>query len=139
MALFKRKNKKEDVLPAEVREYYQSERREKTGVAWLLAIVTLLVTFALAAALFFGGRWLYGVLFDSDTGSETTQQEEGLRVDENGNVEGAQAPDAQPDTTEEPAELPSSDTGFADTPTTQPTTGDTTPNRLINTGPDEEY
>jgi len=71
MALFRR-NKNKDVLPEEVREYYQAERRERTGMAWLLAIATLLVTFLIAAALFFGGRWLYRTIFDNDDNKGTT-------------------------------------------------------------------
>lgn len=66
MALFKRNKKNTDVLPQEVREYYQTERRERTGMAWLLAIGTLLVTFIIAAALFFGGRWAYRAVFGND-------------------------------------------------------------------------
>lgn len=77
MALFNRKKKK-DVLPQEVREYYQAERRDRTGMAWLLAIATLLVTFLIAAALFFGGRWVYRAVFDNDdkAGKTTTSQTE---------------------------------------------------------------
>lgn len=71
MALFNR-NKKKDVLPQEVREYYQAERRDRTGMAWLLAIATLLVTFLIAAALFFGGRWAYRAIFDNDNTSDKT-------------------------------------------------------------------
>ena len=84
MALFKRRNKDTDSLPKEVQEYYQTEKRERTGVAWLLALATLLVTFLIAAALFFGGRWLYHTIFNHDENKDTTssQDDGGLRIDE---------------------------------------------------------
>ena len=88
MALFKRNKKNTDVLPQEVREYYQTERRERTGMAWLLAIGTLLVTFIIAAALFFGGRWAYRAVFGNDDNKTASNSDNSLRVDEKGNVVG---------------------------------------------------
>ncbi len=55
---FKRKSK-EPTVPTEVQDYYQSERRERIGIAWLLALATLVTTVVLAVGLFFGGRWVY--------------------------------------------------------------------------------
>lgn len=143
MALFNRRKKSDDVLPAEVREYYQAERREKTGVAWLLALVTLLVTFALAAALFFGGRWVYNTLFgdDKESTQTTSQEEQGPRVDEKGNVEGSKAPeDNQQGSEDSPENLPANDTSERETPSTPtPTqTPNTGPSELVNTGPGDE-
>lgn len=65
---FSRKNNVDNV-PQEIQEYYQSERRERTGVAWLLALGTLLTTIALATALFFGGRWVYRTVVDRGDGN----------------------------------------------------------------------
>lgn len=78
MALFSRKNKNSDVLPEEVREFYKAEKRDRTGMAWLLAIATLVVTFLIAAGLFFGGRWVYRAVFndDDDKNANTTSQTE---------------------------------------------------------------
>lgn len=63
-------------IPAEVEEYYQSTRKERAGIAWLLGIATLLLTLLIAAALFFGGRWLYRMIIggSDDSGSGATQQ-----------------------------------------------------------------
>lgn len=58
------RNKDTSNVPQEIQEYYQSERRERTGVAWLLALGTLLTTIALAAVLFFAGRWVYRAVVD---------------------------------------------------------------------------
>ncbi len=56
---FKRKKDNPNGILPEVDQYYQSERREKTGIAWLLALATLVTTIILATGIFFGGRWAY--------------------------------------------------------------------------------
>ena len=72
MALFSRKKSvTQTSIPAEVQDYYQAERRERTGVAWLLAIATLVVTIILALVLFFGGRWLYREVRGTDQNTTT--------------------------------------------------------------------
>lgn len=58
------RNKNVDGVPLEIQEYYQTERRERAGVAWLLALGTLLITVGLATLLFFGGRWAYRKIAD---------------------------------------------------------------------------
>ncbi len=67
MALFRRK--KESVLP-EVDKYYEAERRDRTGLAWLLALVSILVVAALIIGLFFAGRWAYNSITDNDEVSQ---------------------------------------------------------------------
>lgn len=62
---FKR-NKQESVLPDEVKQYYQSEKRQKRGVAIGLAVLAVLVTVAIAAGLFFGGRFVYNKIKGND-------------------------------------------------------------------------
>ncbi len=56
---FKRKQTNQPAIPTEVKDYYQAERRERVGIAWLLALATLVATVVLAFGLFFGGRWVY--------------------------------------------------------------------------------
>lgn len=56
---FKRKQSDQSTIPVEVEEYYQAERRERVGIAWLLAFATLVTTLLLAVGIFFGGRALY--------------------------------------------------------------------------------
>ena len=78
-------SRKKDVssVPAEIQEYYQTERRERTGIAWLLALGTLLITIGLAALLFFGGRWIYRTVVDNDDDNqETAQTEQGEEATE---------------------------------------------------------
>lgn len=56
---FNRRNKATTEVPPEIQEYYHAEQRERVGVAWLLALGTLVVTILLALGLFYGGRWTY--------------------------------------------------------------------------------
>lgn len=54
-------------VPQEIQEeYYQTEHRERPGIAWLLAFGTLIATIAVAAGIFFGGRLAYRTFVDSD-------------------------------------------------------------------------
>lgn len=75
MALFNR-NKQDDTeeVPSEIQEYYDAEKRERTWVAWLLALGTLVVTVLLALGLYFGGRWVYRQVFNSDSKEENAEQ-----------------------------------------------------------------
>ncbi len=57
MAFF-RKKKTTTNIP-ELQEYYASQKRESTGLAWLLALGSLIVTALIIIALFLGGRWTY--------------------------------------------------------------------------------
>ncbi len=66
---FKRKDKNLDAVPAEVQEYYQAEKRERVGLAWILAFVTLAATVAVVLGLFFGGRALYRHYHDKNAAS----------------------------------------------------------------------
>jgi cytoskeletal protein RodZ len=148
MALFNRRKQNTDVLPEEVREYYQSERRERTGVAWLLAVGTLIATFVIAAALFFSGRWVYRTVFNNDDNKNktTTSQDNAQRIDENGNVTGGnqQAVNSNGSagqstgTSSTSTNTPSSSSTTATNNTTTTTTPNTGPVELINTGPGDE-
>ena len=119
MALFNRRKQEQPVLPEEVRQYYDSERRERRGRAWLLAFATLLVTFLLAAALFFAGRWLYRAVFDNDN-KKTTTTSQNQDKDTRSNGSSSDKSDSE-----------DTDTDINDTkPTTQGTT--TPPNEASN-------
>lgn len=75
MAIFDRfKRKKRVVLPEEVNEYYQSQRRERVSVAIILGVVALVVTLLVAAGLFFGGRYVYRKIADNDVKKPATVQ-----------------------------------------------------------------
>lgn len=60
MALFRRdKSASSPAVPEEVNNYYQAEKRDRTWMAWLLALLSLAVTTLIIMGLFFGGRWVY--------------------------------------------------------------------------------
>lgn len=146
MALFRRK-KNESVMPEEVRDFYASEQRDRKGMAWLLAIVTLIVTFLIAAALFFGGRWVYRTVFDNnDDPAPTSQEEQAEEADEQRKTDrsdddrsrdsGSSSTNSSGASNQSGTGSSSGRTGTSSTNTTQtPVTG---PTGLVNTGPSDE-
>jgi cytoskeletal protein RodZ len=64
MALFRRK--KDDSTLPEVEQYYEAERRDRSGLAWLLAILSMVVVAGILVLLFLGGRWAYNEITDSN-------------------------------------------------------------------------
>ena len=69
-------NKKDKTTIAELEEYYanQDQKKTRTWKAWLMAILSIIITIAIIVALFFGGRWLYRTLTDDSSDSATTTQ-----------------------------------------------------------------
>lgn len=142
---FKRKDKQEasEEVPAEIQEYYESERKERSGMAWLLALATLAATVLLALGLFFGGRLAYRKFIQSPQNETAVQQQ---TAEEDSSEQGTvQAPDGgQTDTQTTPGESPSGATepqptapnvAGNQTPTT-PTTGADSES-LPRTGPND--
>lgn len=124
MKLFKRKTSiNNSYMPPEVQAYAASEHRERMGMAWLVGIVSLIVSTILLVSLFFGGRWVYRKIAGTDTNKPTPTVSEPRELPSS-------------DTTDTPTDTPKSATP-APTPTTPPaaTTPTTDPN-LIRTGPD---
>lgn len=64
MALFRRK-KTDSVLP-EVDKYYEGERRDRAGLAWLLALVSVAIVALILVGVFWAGRWTYRQLTKDD-------------------------------------------------------------------------
>ena len=139
---FSRKNDQTSV-PAEIQEYYESERRERTGVAWLLAFSTLLITIGLAVILFFGGRWVYRKIANNNDNqaAQTVQQDVEDQADgpfSNDNNDSTDTDDSGDSDDNDSSTSPS---GTSDDPTTTPPTtpGSTTPSTgdtpLPDTGP----
>jgi hypothetical protein len=108
MALFSRKKTDQNVLP-EIEKYYDAEKRERAGLAWLLAIVSIACVALVLIGLFFGGRWVYR----KTTG---TNKAPGVSTIQSPNTKTgiAKTPDTSVDTTT-PSETPK-------TPATTPTT-----------------
>lgn len=68
------KDETEANVPEEVKEYYETERRERMGVAWLIAFGSLVATILIVLGLFFGGRWVYRKVAHKTTNKPTTTQ-----------------------------------------------------------------
>lgn len=150
MALFGRKQPDIDSVPQEVQDYYQSERRERTGVAWLLALATLVVTLLLAVGLFYGGRWVYRTAFKQDKAPQTAQPTATTPATTNISLDGpdedqassrpASTPQSTPSTSPSPSPSPASSSTPSPTPTSTPTpspsvASSTNRSALVNTGP----
>ncbi len=75
---FNRKKQANDKkTPKEVEQYYQSEKRERVGLAWLIAFFSLLITVLVVLGLFFGGRWAWRKVTNNDNNGSTAQTTEG--------------------------------------------------------------
>ena len=131
-----RRDKDTATVPQEIQEYYQSERRERTGIAWLLALGTLLVTIALAILLFFAGRWLYRTVANRDDnkpGQTTEQAAQDQPAQTSPDTNETTTPAPSPDNGAANAPAPGSQPAPAQTPATGTSNSDTS--GLPNTGP----
>ncbi len=129
---FLHRNTVNSEVPAEIQEYYQSEHRERVGVAWLLAGGTLVLTLLLATGLFFGGKWVYDKIAnreDENTVS-TTQTTEETTTPTPTPAPVAENPPAPTGTSSTSTSVPSN-TAVAPAVTTQPQS-------IPHTGPDSQ-
>lgn len=70
MALFKRKDK---TTIAELEDYYANQKGARRPVmAWVMALLSLLVTIIIIVGLFYAGRWLYQTIADGGQEPTTT-------------------------------------------------------------------
>lgn len=127
---FWNRNKKND-LANEFREYYQPNTNERTGLAWLLALITLVCSVFLIVSLFWGGRWIYRKVANNDNKPAVTQPTT------RGTVSPTPAPSLAPTSGEAPTPTPTPtpQSGVAGTSAT-PTPTPASSNRLPSTGPD---
>ena len=70
MAIFKRRKNQ---TVAELEDYY-ANKKTRAGMAWVMAVLSLLVTVAVISALFFGGRWIYRTVTKNDKNETTTTE-----------------------------------------------------------------
>lgn len=123
---------KSSKIPEEVQQYYQAEHRERMGLAWLIAFLTLVVTVLIVLGLFLGSRWLYRKI-NKPNQPQTTQTVP--------KKEQTPGPKQIPKTQEKPAGSTGSNQPQTPAAGPQPST---TPNTgpgstLLNTGPDGDY
>jgi len=140
MQLFKRKKQETDETAPEIQEYYQAERRERTGVAWLLALATLGVTVLLALGIYFGGRWAYRNVYKKNQTASTAKTEQQITSDQgNPTVNTVEPPkDTTKDKTTPTVSQPASNPAASASPTTTtPAAGPSGAETLVRTGPDD--
>lgn len=132
MAFFDRfKRKQQSVLPEEVSQYYQSQKRERTGVALMLGFVALLVTLLIGAGLFFGGRYVYRKISNNDKPATTVPATQDTKPSDSKPNEANQGTASDTDVTPPPATTPTpGSSNVAPSPSPQnpqpqtPSTGD---------------
>jgi len=129
---FNRKKTESTDLPQEVQDYYQSEKRQRAGVAGLLAVGTLIVTVLLALGLFFGGRWAYRTVFDKND-NDTTQTETNGTDNAPAEEPAPGSSQAPTPSTETPASQPSSSNAPA--PASASSSASQSTNSIPDTGP----
>lgn len=120
-----RRNRQQSVLPEEVKAYYQSENRQKRGLAVGLAFVALIVTVLVAAALFFGGRFAYNQIWGGDDNQDSdTSLEQASNNDSSDQNEPQSSNDEQQSgsQTEEPPTTPQPQPQPTPAPQPAPTT-----------------
>lgn len=145
MALFRRKKADQASVPAELQNYYQAEKRERTGVAWLLAIGTLIITVLIILGLFFGGRWVYRKVHHSKTITTASVQKNGSSKDipsDSSAVSSGASTGTSSASTSTPSSSASSTTQNSSTSTTTSPAGSTTStgaasSNLPSTGPSD--
>lgn len=85
MRLWPRRNKSAEQstngVPPEVKEYYETGKRERKSIAWLLAAATLIATIVVVFGAFLGGRWVYRKIANSGKEVSTTQNEQSEEQD----------------------------------------------------------
>jgi hypothetical protein len=133
-----KKRKQETNIP-ELKEYYQNVQRERTGLAWLLAIASLLITFSVIILLFMGGRWAFNRLNSSDNNPKTDRPTE--QVSEDNNTEAKPKPTGDQEIS--PSDVAQNETESAqDTSQPQSTNDQSLPSsgtaEIPRTGPTEE-
>jgi cytoskeletal protein RodZ len=136
---FKR-NKKQDSVPPEVQEYYQAEKRERVGIAWALAFITLAVTIGVVLGLFFGGRALYHHFQKAKpTTTEQTQKPSDSNIDsQSSSNNSSSSSNSSNSSSSSSSSNQTSQPSQTTTPATPAPSNSPKPNQTItNTGPGE--
>ncbi len=131
---FRRKTTDKKV-PEEVQQYYDAERRQHMGIAWLIAFLSLVVTVLVASGLFFGGRWAYRKLANKNPKPPTKAQQEAKKPTNQGAAGSEPKKDdgnTQGDSSNS-GQTPQTSSTSTNTPQVAPASGD-----LPHTGPDSD-
>lgn len=145
MKLFNRKQDKTTI--PELQEYYDNQRSNRSGMAWLMALASLLITIGVLSGLFFGGRWVYRKIADRNDDKATEQVTTTTATTQSGTSQNNDKKDetatpSQPITQNTPAPQAQPSAGQVSpqaatttTPNTSRVAGTSTSTTLPNTGP----
>ena len=138
MRLFRRsKRTNTTAVPAEIQEYYNAEQRERVGLAWLIAIISLVVSLAVIFGMFFGGRYIYRTYIHKSKSTPTSSKTNKPNSSESGKLPGETPSSPVEDKAKDNNVTQPSSPSSTPTPTTSTTTPNTqTQNSLTRTGPD---
>ncbi|MDQ3094239.1 MAG: hypothetical protein M3Q70_03645 [bacterium] len=142
MALFGRRTTTTDI--PELQEYYAAKRANNSAGAWVLALISLIITVLLILGLFFGGRWLWRKVRGGEDRVVTTTQEASDQIEEGIESDtGVDTDNVAPDSTDNAADTNSTNnttTPATNGTSTQPQTGQTGSTGASTTTPntDEE-
>jgi cytoskeletal protein RodZ len=121
-------------IPPEVQAYTKAEHRDRMGKAWLVGVLSLVVTALLILGLFFGGRWVYRKI----TGNSNSTPETQITEDGSGTKD-TTPPKEQPKETDNPSTSTPTPTPNQPTPTPTPNQPTPTPTPVIpRTGPESD-
>lgn len=135
-------------VPPEVQDYYNAQHRERVGVAWLIAVGSLMVCIVLVVGIFFGGRWAYRKVVNKNPTDQVAVQDDSNKDTnkDKDQPEDTKPADANKDNTaqdtKKPDTLPAGDSGEVAGSTTTPpqtssssTTTPQTSGKISETGP----
>src|SRR6185295_3724015 len=122
MAWFRRNKTQVNTIP-ELQEYYNAERRERSGLSWLLALVSVACAGLVVIGLVFGGKWLYRKLANNlDKNKTPTAQTENQPSNQ----------PAQPAETDTSTSTDSTNSPTTETPATTPAPAASTPTPAVS-------
>lgn len=129
-------------IPPEVQAYTQAEHRDRMGKAWLIGVLSLIITVLFLMGIFFGGRWVYQKITGNNA---TTNTETQTPAEDNSSTEKSKSDDQASQTPNESptqSETPSTSSNPQSNPTQQPTQS-TNPQAsqtpaIPRTGPDSD-
>ncbi len=133
---FNRKKDRSDSLTGTTTELYEGENRERIGVAWLIALLSLFVTIAILGGAYLGGRWAYRKLANKDTDKTTSSQEE--KQTDNESEEDKSKDSTGAGTTGDSGAAKPNQPQSSSTSTTTPQVATPADNSLPNTGPESD-
>jgi uncharacterized protein YneF (UPF0154 family) len=78
MTAFFKRNEKTTI--AELEEYYKNQPKKRTGMAWFMALLSIVITLLVIVGLFLAGRWVFRAISGDDNDQNTITSLEGEEI-----------------------------------------------------------